>query len=569
MKIKQGLIGFAGALLVHVSGQPAFGADDTVVADTIYSNGFVYKVDAYRGNAEAFAVKDGKFIAVGSDEDMKVFEGKDTRKVNLKGRMVMPGVVDTHIHPVRGGLTASGVSFTSAATLAEVKAAIKKHIADTKPNAGEWVEGAKWGTALQSTLTAKEIDEVSPNNPVYLHDWTNHILAVNSKALEAAKISKDTKDPADGKIDRDTDGNPNGILENAAASLITNIVPPPTEEKVRKAAETVFANLSQYGVTSISTAQLDATRLKAFRAMEKDGALTLRIKGHWDWNTRYADAPLPEMAKRFATREQRGPITELIDPDGVKIYTDGVPNGYSSPYIDPYADKPTFGTLSIDAPSLNGAVLEFDTMGLQVMMHAVGDMSVRHALDAVEATRKAHPSGRRHHIAHATNVHQDDLARAAQLNISVEISPWNTWAPDAGSGTWGALLGRERIENMSPFRGLTEAGNMVGYGSDWDNVAEPDPWFALEAMVTRMNPNEPERGKLGAMQAIDVQTAIEVLTYNGAYNLEREHDLGSIEVGKLADFIVINQNLLEVSASKLHKTKVLQTVVAGKTVYQR
>jgi len=537
-------------------------------ADTVYQNGVVYTVDAHRSSAQAFAVKDGKFIAVGSNDDMKAFIGDNTETVDLEGQMVMPGIVDTHVHPVRGGLTARGVSFPSSSTLAEVKAAIKKHIEDTKPAPGEWIEGAKWGTALQETLTAKEIDEVSPNNPVYLHDWTNHILAVNSKALEAAKITKDTKEVPDGTIDRDASGNPTGILENAAASLVTNAVTPPTVDEVRTAAEKVFANFSQFGVTAMSTAQLDATRLAAYRAMEKDGVLTLRIKGHWDYNTRYADAPLPVMASRFDTREKRGPKTELIDPDGVKIYTDGVPNGFSSPYVDPYANEATFGTQSIDAPSLNSAVLKFDALGLQVMMHAVGDMGVRHVLDAVETTRRAQPGGPRHHLAHATNVHREDMGRAADLNLAVETSPWDTWAPDAGSSTWAALLGRARTQRMSPHRSMLDAGVVVGYGSDWDNVPEPDPWLALEMLVTRANPDEPQMGQIGVLEAIDLPTAIEVMTWNGAYNLAREDDIGSIEVGKYADFVVLNQNILEVPVTKVHETKVLTTVLAGKTVYQ-
>jgi predicted amidohydrolase YtcJ len=538
-------------------------------ADTVFRYGYIYTVDSYRSRAEAVAIRDGKFIAVGTNDEIKAFVGPETAVVNLGGRMVLPGIVDTHIHPVRGGLTANGVSFDSSATLAQVKAAVKKHIAKTKPKPGEWIEGAKWGTALQSTLTAKELDEVSPDNPVYLHDWTNHILAVNSKALAAAKITKDTKDPKEGKIDRDGSGNPTGILENKAASLVTTVVPPPTDAQLRKAAETVFANLSQFGVTSISTAQLDAGRLKTYRAMEKEGVLTLRIKGHWDYNTRYADAPLPVMASRFDSREKRGPRTPLIDPDGVKIYLDGVPNGYSSPYIEPYSDKATFGTQSIDAPSLNDAVLHFDTEGLQVMMHAVGDMAVRHGIDAVEAVRKVNGAGPRHHLAHATSVHPDDLGRVARLDLAVEISPWNTWAPDAGSSTWGKLLGRDRLSRLSPFRSLLEAGAVVGYGSDWDNVPEPDPWFAMQAAITRRNPVEPERGTMGENEAVDLATAIEIFTINGAHNLGFDGTTGSIEVGKDADMIVLDRNLFDIPTAKIHQTKVLRTVLGGRTVFER
>jgi predicted amidohydrolase YtcJ len=273
------------------------------------------------------------------------------------------------------------------------------------------------------------------------------------------------------------------------------------------------------------------------------------------------------MAARFATREQRGPISELIDPDGVKIYLDGVPNGFSAPYIDPYSNKATFGRQSIDAPHLNTAVLEFDSEGLQVMMHAVGDMSVRHALDAVEATRKVNGYNIRHHLAHATSVHPEDYGRAGSLNVGVEISPWNTWAPDEGSLTFVPYLGRKRMADITPFKTLLASDDVTGYGSDWDNVPEPDPWFAMECAVTRANPLHPEFGQFGPRQAIDVATAIEVFTINGAFNLQKDDITGTIEVGKSADFIVIDQNLLQIPATDIHKTKVLKTVLMGKTVY--
>lgn len=548
--------------------QPSSDVSSKTIAETVYHNGFVYTVDTTRSTAQAFAVFDGKFIAVGTDDSMKAVTGPGTMMVDLGGQMVLPGIADCHIHPVRGGLTAQGVSFPSSASLEEVKKAVKDHIEKTKAKPGDWIEGAKWGTALLETLTATELDEISPDNPVYLHDWTNHLLAVNTKALEAAKITKDTKDPDAGKIYRDGSGNPTGILEDTAASLVTNIIPPPEEKAIRAAATSVFADLSRFGVTSIATAQLDANRLKVYRAMESDGELPVRIKGHWDYNTRFADAPPDEMAKRFATRKERGPVTDFIDPDGVKIYLDGVPSGYSSPYIDPYDDKPTFGTQSIDAPHLNTAMLAFDREGLQVMMHAVGDMAVRHALDAVEAARKSNGSGVRHHLAHAMSVHEEDLGRAGQLNVAVEISPWNIWAPDAGSLTFAKYLGRERMMNISPFKDLLAAGDVVCYGSDWDNVPDPNPWFAMECAITRANPDHPEFGQLGPLQAIDLPAAIEVFTINGAFNLGKEEITGSIEVGKSADFVVIDQNLFKVPVTEIHKTTVRQTVLMGKTVYK-
>jgi len=194
-------------LALFMAAQPATGQQQASEADAVYKNGFVYTADGPRSRAQAFAVRDGKFFKVGTNDDMKAVTGKDTRVVDLKGQMVMPGLVDSHIHCLRGALTALGLAFPVTASVDDIKAALKKFIADKKLKKGEWVEGAKWALDYKK-LNAKMLDEVSPDHPVFLHDWTNHLAWVNSAALKAAKITKDTPDPEDGVIDRDSSGNP-------------------------------------------------------------------------------------------------------------------------------------------------------------------------------------------------------------------------------------------------------------------------------------------------------------------------------------------------------------------------
>ena len=201
----------------------------------MYKNGFVYTADGPRSRAQAFAVRDGKFLDVGTNDDMKAVIGKDTRVVDLKGKMVLPGLIDTHIHAVRGALTALGVVFNATASIDEIKAAVKKYIADKKLKKGEWVEGAKWGVNAKK-INAKMLDEVASDHPVFLHDWTNHLAWVNSAALKAAKITKDTPDPQGGVIDRDGSGNPTGVLHDKALGLITAVMPPPPPEVVEERA---------------------------------------------------------------------------------------------------------------------------------------------------------------------------------------------------------------------------------------------------------------------------------------------------------------------------------------------
>jgi predicted amidohydrolase YtcJ len=533
----------ATALALFANAHPAVAAEQVSEADAVYQNGFVYTVDAVRTRAQAFALRDGKFLAVGSNDDMKAVTGKDTKVVDLKGQMVMPGLVDTHIHALRGALTALGLAFPVDSSVDEIKAAVKKYIVDKKLKKGDWVEGAKWSTDYKK-LNAKMLDEVSPDNPVFLHDWTNHLAWVNSAALKAAKITKDSPDPQGGVVDRDSVGNPTGTLHDKALGLITAVMPPPAPEEVEQRAIWIFDKLNKFGITGIITAQLDPVRLKAYRDLESKDKLTVRIQGSWDFNTRYVTTTLEEQARTFMTRDKRGENSPLINVDGVKVYMDGVPNDAEggSPMIDAYATAPTFGTPSIDESTFSTWMLRFDKEGLKVMVHATGSLSVRHFLNAVEAVRRANGKGPRHHMAHSMLIYPDEVDRFnfERSNFVAEVSPYQLWTPDPAIRPWPRMIGRDRFElTFSPLKTIIDAGAVVSYGSDWDNIPEPDPWFALEDMITRQYPGKPEYGQLNPDERLD-----------------------------RADFIVIDQNILEVPVGKIHKTKVLKTVLRGHTVYE-
>jgi predicted amidohydrolase YtcJ len=548
-------------------------AESAPVADTVFRSGFVYTVDGVRSRGEAFAIKDGKFIAVGTNDDMKAVSGPDTKKIDLKGQMVMPGLFDTHIHALRGALTALGLAFPVTSSVDEIKAAVKQFIADKKLKKGDWVEGAKWSHDYHK-LSAKMLDDVSPDNPVFLHDWTNHLAWVNSAALKAAKISKATPNPPGAVIDRDGSGNPTGTLHDKALGLITAVMPPPAPETVEERASWIFDKLNKFGITGIVTAQLDPVRLKAYRDLESKGKLTVRIQGSWDFNTRYVTTTLEEQAKTFMTREKRGKNSSLINVDGVKVYMDGVPNDAEggAPMIDRYASAPTFGTPSIDESTFSTWMLRFDAEGLKVMAHATGSLSVRHWLNAVEAVRRANGTGPRHHLAHSMLIYPGEVDRFnfERSNFVTEVSPYQLWVPDPAIRPWVNWIGRDRFDlTFTPLKTLIDAGAVVSYGSDWDNIPEPDPWFALEGMVTRQYPGKPEFGQLNPDARVDLETAIQIFTRNGAMAMEKEDETGTIEVGKSADFIVINQNLLEIPPEKIHETRVLRTVLQGKTVYER
>ena len=562
----------AGVMALFTATQPALSAEQANEADAVYKNGFIYTADAIRLRAQAFAVRDGKFLKIGSNEDMKPFTGKDTRVVDLKGKMVMPGIVDTHIHVLRGALTSLGLAFPVTSSVDDIKAAIKKFIADKKLKKGDWIEGAKWDLDYKK-LTAKMLDEVSPDNPVFLHDWTNHLGWVNSAALKAAKITKDTADPEAGVIDRDSSGNPTGTLHDKALGFITDVMPSPAPEVVEKRAIWIFDKLNKYGITAIVTPQLDPLRIKTYRDLEAKNELTVRIQGSWNFNTRYVTTTLEEQAKTFMTRDKRGENSELINVDGVKVYMDGVPNDSEggSPMIDTYVTKQFFGTSSISEADFTSWMLRFDTEGIKVMAHATGSLSVRHFLNAVEATRRANGKGPRHHMAHSMLIYPSEVVRFnfEKSNFVTEVSPYQLWTPDPAIRGWPNLIGHDRFDlTMTPLKTIIDAGAVVTYGSDWDNIPEPDPWFAMEGMITRQYPGHPEYGQLNPDERVDIHTAIQIFTRNGVMAMEKEDETGTIEPGKSADFIVINQNILQVPVEKIHETKVLKTVLRGHTVYE-
>ena len=360
------------------------------------------------------------------------------------------------------------------------------------------------------------------------------------------------------------------MIYDSGQALIIKVMPPRSQEQLRQAAEWIFKKLNTYGVTGARLAQLDKGRLDAYRAMEKDGKLTIRLQGSWDFNTRYATVPIDQMAKRFDSREKRGPVSDLINPDGVKIYADGVWIGYGSPMIDMYETGETYGRQSIDQPTMKTWVTRFDKEGLSVMIHAVGDQAVRNSLNSVAAARRANgPNGPRHHVGHNTFVHAEDRARANDLNLVREVSPANTWYPSSYSPSFIELLGKERVSQMVPVAELVKGGATVVYGSDWDNVPEPDPWLAMQTLVTRTNPDKPKLGVLGPPEKVDLATAIRILTLNGAHALGLEKTTGSIEVGKDADMIVINHDLFSIPVDQIIKTQVQRTLLKGKTVYSR
>ncbi len=539
------------------------------VADALYRNARIYTVDANRSWADAMAVADGRILAVGSDEVVSRHRGEGTVVHDLGGSMVLPGIHDTHIHPLQAGAQELYECGFRVVDLDQVLETLEGCLADTPT--GEWVRGGQWHEAIfPPGATPKTIlDAIAPDHPVFLMDWTFHNAWVNSRALERLGIDDATPDPTGGVIVRDREsGEATGILLDNAAYERWRELPAYSVAQHADALAWAGEQIARYGVTTFREAATTRASLDGFRELEQRGVLALRVKTSLSWKGAWARSHKDELdviedRARFAS--------DRVDPNFAKIMLDGFQGAYTAALLEPYAPSAAHGADHrgdlMHAPDVvAGDVVDLDRQGLTIKMHATGDRAVRAALDAVEAARAANgDSGLVHEVSHAMMIHADDLPRFAALNVAAEMCP-ALWYPIPGL-TWETWLGPERAK-VWPVRTLFESGALVIYGSDWPVVPLPNPWPGIEAMVTRRDPNRggpadwPE-------QAVDLATALVIFTRNGAVANKMGERSGSLEAGKDADFIVLDRNLFDVPIEEVGETQVVLSVVGGEAVVDR
>lgn len=536
-------------------------------ADSIYHQGKIYTVDSNNSWAEAVATSNGKIVAVGSNYEVLKLAGANTNMIDLGGRMLMPGIHDTHIHPADAGISRTLECSFLSNDLNEVLEILKGCIAEAEP--GEWIRGGQWneGYFVNNPKQPKEIlDEIAPDNPVFLMDWSVHHAWVNSDALKRFKIDNDTPDPSGGVINRDqTSGEAIGLLYDNAAYNKRHELPAYSLEQESSALLWSINEIKQYGITTIKDAIVTNSNMAAYHELATSNQLPIRVKTNLTWKSAWAKSHQAEknlIAKRDQFKH------DMIDTDFVKIMLDGVPITYTSALLEPYEPNDVVaqdyrGELIIPADQLIKDVIELDKQGLSVKIHATGDGSARAALDAFEAARKANgPQDVMHEVSHAEMIHPDDVARFKELNVVAEMCPI-LWYPIPGL-TWEAWFG-DRVPQWQ-VKTLYDSGAVVSYGSDWPVVPTANPWPGIEAMVTRSDPYQAELKTEFVEEAVDLATAIRIFTHNSAIANKVGDSSGSIEVGKDADFIVLDQNLFEVDIMAVGDTKIIMSVVGGNPI---
>ena len=436
---------------VH-EGKESGEAKKSAVADLALRNGAIYTVDGARSWAETVAIDDGRIVYVGNDAGAKDYIGPQTEVIDLKGRMVVPGMQDVHIHPISGGIEANGCDLNAATTVEEYIAIIKKY-ADEHPN-DPWIKGGGWSMASfgPGALARKElIDAIVPDRPVILWSRDGHTSWVNSRALEVAGITKDTPDPVDGRIDRDPKtGEPSGSLQEGASGLVADKSPPNTDQVRDDGLRYAIKMLNGYGITGIQDASVDEDDLKTYRRLDDAGELSLHVVGSIWWE-RDQGLEQIENIKRLRSDYTKG----RIDAGTVKIMQDGVMENYTAVVLEPYklkGKKDVRGIPMVEPELLKKVVTQLDADGFQVHFHAIGDGAVRQALDAIEAARTANGQlGHRHHISHIQLIHPADQPRFRQLNVVANFQPLWAYADDYITDLTLPFISKETAAYMYPI----------------------------------------------------------------------------------------------------------------------
>jgi predicted amidohydrolase YtcJ len=562
-------------LLVMASGMSAQTVPAKPKADLIFTHGNVYTgvVDTAASlgagkRAEALAVRGDQILAVGTRDEIMKLKGPDTKIVDLNGHFVMPGFNDAHLHLASAGLEKMNVDLVGAKTLDEFRDRLRAKCDAAEP--GDWVVGEGWDETLWPVKvlpTRWDLDEVSGQHPVFLERIDGHIGVANTRALQLASVTVASRDPDGGKIDRDDSGTPNGILREKAQEAVQAVIPKPAHDKRRRAIELALADLASHGVTSAQDYSPEWENFQIYEELEHEGKLTARIS---EWLT------FDDSMEDLNSKRSSHPVSDNMLRTGMlKGFMDGSLGSKTAALLEPYSDDPkNSGLPQYDAAKLNAMTKERVLAGYQVGFHAIGDKGVQMALDAYAEAEKAAKEGKvkaadggngndyRLRIEHAQVTTPQQILRFKDLKVIASMQPSHlltdmNWAE--------SRLGPKRAEHSYAWAEFLRRGVVVAFGTDYP-VEPVTPFRGIYAALTRMS----EDGKKSyyPAQKLNVEQVIAAYTTGSAFAEFAEKQKGKLEPGMLADFVVLDQDITAALPPKILETKVLRTVVGGKTVYE-
>jgi predicted amidohydrolase YtcJ len=540
---------------------PIATGDSHPAADLIIRDARVWTVNPAQPQAEAVAVLNGRITAVGSDAAVLLWRGPNTRVLDANGHLLLPGFNDAHVHFADGGAALTAVQLNDATSLKE----FVKRIADYAAHApkGEWIRSGNWDETKWTPAalpTRQDIDAVTPNNPVSLDRYDGHMIIVNSKVLALAGITAKTVDPPGGVIVRDSAGNPTGALKDAAIELVDHVAPVPTPAQRRRIIENALHEAASHGVTSVQDMTLDYGDLAVYSQLLREGKLTVRFYG----------APLIEKVSdqaKLGIGRAFGSASLRIG--ALKMFADGSLGSRTAYFFEPYTDEPNNrGLLFKDMLPLSRTRERLrlaDATELQVCTHAIGDAAISTVLDLYQEIEKRDgPRDRRWRIEHAQHMAARDFERFAQLHVIASVQPYQA----IDDGRWAeARIGHDRASRTYAFRTFIDHGVRLAFGTDWP-IAPLDPLLTLYAATTRATLDGKYNQGWFPEQKVSIQEALAAYTMGAAYAEFQEHEKGSIEPGKLADLVLLSQDVLTIAPAAIRDTHVLKTWLGGVAVYE-
>jgi len=531
-------------------------------ADLIVINADIRTMEPSFPRAEALAVVGNRIAAVGNSEAIARLGGPRTRTIDAQGRLLVPGFNDAHVHFLMGGFSLTNVDLRTATSPEEMGQRLRDFVGKLPP--GAWVQGGDWdhenwpGATLPNRTM---IDPVTETHPIFVSRLDGHMALANSVAMKLAGIARETADPPGGLIVRDpATGEPTGIFKDAAMDLITGVIPLPTNRDKHQAALAATAHAASLGVTSVTDVSADED-VRLYSWMAERGELKNRIYGarnivNW------------EVLARAGVRAGFG--NDLVRIGGLKGFSDGSLGSSTALFLEPYADDPQNRGLLFDQMFPAGIMLErtreADRLDLQVMIHAIGDAANQQVLDIFETvTRENGPRDRRFRIEHAQHLRPEDVARFGRLGIIASMQPFHA----ADDGRWcERRIGHDRCRQAFPCRGLLNAGAVLAFGSDW-TVASLDPLTGIKAAVTRQTLDGKHPDGWIPEQKITVEEAVRAYTVGSAFAEFAEGQKGSLGRGKLADFVILSENIFTMDPANIDQARVTCTVMDGQIVYTR
>ena len=537
-------------------------------ADLILINGRIWTGEDEPAFTEAAAIAGNKILQVGKTDVIKKLADKNTKVVDLHGKLVTAGINDAHIHFLSGSLGLSAIDQFESKTKEEAVMAVETFAKSHPEN--KWLTGRGWQYSLfPGDMPTKDLlDKIVSDRPVYIRAYDGHTAWVNSKALELAGINKDTKFDGFGKIYKDTNGEPNGGLTEEAMDLVSKLIPEPSRAEKLEALRAGMKFAARHGITTIQNASGSVDEFSLYEELLKNGELTLRASTAFSVDATTTD----EDIRTYTAVKNRIGMGPVLRAGCVKFFMDGVIESHTAAMLEPYSDVPsgsdmTNSGFAIPLAKYRELVTKFDKAGFQIYTHSIGDRSVRETLNAYENAQQINgTTNRRHRIEHIETSSPDDLPRFAKLDVLASMEPIH--ADPESVEVWSKAVGEKRLQYAFVWASMLKNKARLVFSSDWPACSTPIPIRGLHNAVNRRTIDGTPPNGWVPEQRISIKDALIAYTQGGAYSSFDENTKGKIIPGHLADIIVFSQNLFEITPMDIYKTKILMTIFDGKIIYE-